>query len=49
MFCSTMSNYKRCFAVNLPGKSAVVADPEGTVGTEDGGARQGSIEDNNKS
>lgn len=45
MFCSTMSNYKGCFAVNLPGRSPVVADTERTVGTEDGSVRQSSVED----
>ena len=35
MFCSTLSTYKGCFVVNLPGRAEVVADTEGTVGTVD--------------
>lgn len=45
MFHGTMSNYKGCFTVNLPSRSAVVADTEGTVGTEDGNARWSSADD----
>ena len=33
MFCSTLSNYKGFFVVNLPGSAEVAADTEGTVGT----------------
>ena len=47
MLCSTVSNCKGCFVVNLPGTSAdVTADMEGTVGAEvDGVERQCSAED----
>ena len=33
MFCSTLSTYKGCFVVNLPGRAEFVADTEGTEGT----------------
>ena len=53
MFCSTLSNYKGCFVVNLPDSAEVAADTEGTVGTvveaEDGDGPKMKINNNNKS